>query len=249
MMTNYVKQNFTSGRLAVSGIGISHAELTDIASGLAAGSGAGVSTSSAYRGGEVRKETGGDQAHAAVAVQFPNTLSLKEVTALYVLSRVLGTGAHTKYGAGLGSRFGAALAKAAPDSHSSASSFILHNEGSSLIGFSASSPAAIAGQVTKVLADEMKMLIGGKLSDADVAAAKAKLKAEYFAMDSDSVLKDMSTDALTLPEEYMAVAEGFQAMESVTVQDVSTVARKILGGKPCMAAVGNTSNVPYMDQL
>lgn len=53
-LQHYVNSNFLSGRGAVVGLGISHAELEKFAQGLELQTGEGSSSASPYKGGELR---------------------------------------------------------------------------------------------------------------------------------------------------------------------------------------------------
>lgn len=40
-----------------------------------------------------------------------------------------------------------------------------------------------------------------------------------------------------------------EAVDKVTLEDVQSVAKSVVNGKPAMASVGDSTKVPYLDEL
>lgn len=49
--------------------------------------------------------------------------------------------------------------------------------------------------------------------------------------------------------QVLTLKEFERAVDAISVQDIATVAARVLKGKGTMASVGKISNVPYLDEL
>uniref|UniRef100_F6QWF3 Ubiquinol-cytochrome c reductase core protein II n=1 Tax=Macaca mulatta TaxID=9544 RepID=F6QWF3_MACMU len=109
----FVQNHFTSARMALIGLGVSHPVLKQVAEQfLNMRGGFGLSGVKAkYRGGEIREQNGDSLVHAALVAESAVAGSA-EANAFSVLQHVLGAGPHVKRGSNTTSHLHQAVAKA-----------------------------------------------------------------------------------------------------------------------------------------
>ncbi|PNI13045.1 UQCRC2 isoform 3 [Pan troglodytes] len=109
----FVQNHFTSARMALIGLGVSHPVLKQVAEQfLNMRGGLGLSGAKAnYRGGEIREQNGDSLVHAAFVAESAVAGSA-EANAFSVLQHVLGAGPHVKRGSNTTSHLHQAVAKA-----------------------------------------------------------------------------------------------------------------------------------------
>merc|ERR1719436_565198 len=80
----------------------------------------------------------------------------------------------------------------------------------------------------------------------ELTKAKAMLKGSlHRQMDDDAALvQDMGTQLLTSGR-YGSPSDFARAIDAVTESDVTAAAKKLLSGKPTVAAFGDTHTVPH----
>uniref|UniRef100_A0A8C5K8Y9 Ubiquinol cytochrome c reductase core protein 2 n=1 Tax=Jaculus jaculus TaxID=51337 RepID=A0A8C5K8Y9_JACJA len=248
---NYFVQNhFTSARMALIGLGVSHSVLKQVAEQfLNIRGGLGLAgTKTKYRGGEIREQSGGSLAHAAIVAEGAANGSA-EAHAFSVLQHVLGAGPHVKRGSNTTSLLCQAIAKG---NHLpfDVSAFNANYSDSGLFGIYTISQAAAAGDVIKAAYGQVKSVAQGNLSSADVQAAKNKLKAGYVMSveTSEGFLHEVGAQALGAGS-YVPPSTIFQQIDSVADADVVNAAKKFVSGKKSMAASGNLGHTPFLDEL
>merc|ERR1712066_47622 len=84
------------------------------------------------------------------------------------------------------------------------------------------------------------------VSKDELAKAKAMIKGKLFRqLDDDAhLMQDLGTQVL-LSGRYGSAADFAKAIDSVSEADVAAAAKKLLGGKPTVAAYGDTHTVPH----
>lgn len=96
----------------------------------------------------------------------------------------------------------------------------------------------------------MKVLKSGSVTANDVNRAKAMLKMNILSNCecTENIIEDMSMQSLNggivIPGPVLA-----QAIDKITVADVSEAAKKIAKGKLSLCALGDLNEVPYLDEL
>jgi len=251
MLAEYVKTHFTTNRLAVVGVGICHDYLVEFASKtLQLNSGEGPTTTSKYGGGEIRTETGDSLAYVAVATEGASLKNPKEVLALAALQNVMGTGVHIKWSDGTAASKLGQVAGKATDKPFAISALNINYSDSGLFGFYCVAQPAEIGKVLKAVFGQYSALTKGGITDADVEKAKHSLKAAIgMSIEGPSqLLEEFGVQAQTVGK-LTTLQETFAAVDSLTANDVKTIAKKVINGKPSMAAIGNLSHTPYLDQL
>ncbi|GAB5583002.1 cytochrome b-c1 complex subunit 2 [Prionailurus iriomotensis] len=250
---NYVQNHFTSARMALIGLGVSHPVLKQVAEQfLNMRGGLGLpSTKARYRGGEIREQNGDSLVHAALVAESA-TIGSAEANAFSVLQYVLGAGPHVKRGSNATSSLYQAVAKGVHQPFD-VSAFNASYSDSGLFGIYTISQAAAAGdktQVIKAAYNQVKMIAQGNLSNTDVLAAKNKLKAGYLMSveSSEEFLDEVGSQALVAGS-YTPPATVLQQIDSVADTDVVNAAKKFVSGRKSMAASGNLGHTPFVDEL
>nr|KAF6294945.1 ubiquinol-cytochrome c reductase core protein 2 [Pipistrellus kuhlii] len=246
----YVQNHFTSARMALVGLGVSHAVLKQVAERfLNMRGGLGLSGAKArYRGGEIREQNGDSLVHAALVAESAATGSA-EANAFSVLQHVLGAGPHVKRGSNATNSLYQAVAKGMNQPFD-VSAFNASYSDSGLFGIYTISQAAAAGDVIKAAYNQVKAISQGNLSSTDVQAAKNKLKAGYLMSveSSGGFLDEIGSQALVAGS-YVAPPAVLQQIDSVADSDVISAAKKFVSGKKSMAASGNLGHTPFVDEL
>uniref|UniRef100_A0AAY4D498 Ubiquinol-cytochrome c reductase core protein 2b n=1 Tax=Denticeps clupeoides TaxID=299321 RepID=A0AAY4D498_9TELE len=231
----FVANNFTSSRMALVGLGVSHSALKQMGEQFfSSHGGAGApGTKAVYRGGELRVQSGGSLAHVLVASEAAVGGSA-EANAFSVLQRVLGAGPHVKRGSSVSSKLSQGIAKATTQPFD-ASAFSAAYSDSGLFGVYTISQAHAATEVG---------FMEGCVNHL------TQLKAEYLMSleATDSLLDELGNQALASGT-YAAPESVTQGIDSVTASDVAKAAKKFVSGKKTMASSGHLSNTPFLDEL
>ncbi|XP_078274658.1 cytochrome b-c1 complex subunit 2, mitochondrial [Rhinoraja longicauda] len=247
---HFVQSNFTTGRMALVGLGVSHSVLKQVGEHyLNMRSGTGVAGAPAkFRGGEIRDQKNGPLVHAAVVAESAATGS-PEALAFGVLQQVLAAGPYVKRGSNASSKlYQAALKKNTGPFEVSA--FNASYSDSGLFGIYTISQSASASDTIKAALIEIKKVVEGSVTEADVAQAKDQLRAKWL-MDvetSDELLDEIGCQALETGT-FVATVDLVQRLNSVSVTDVVNAAKMFVSGKKSMAASGNLANTPFVDEL
>ncbi|XP_051857200.1 cytochrome b-c1 complex subunit 2, mitochondrial [Antechinus flavipes] len=246
----YIQNNFTSARMALVGLGVNHSILKQVAEQfLNMRGGLGMSGSKArYRGGEIREQNGDSLVHAAIVAEGA-TLESVEKNAFSILQHVLGAGPRVKRGSNVSSQLHQAVAKETNQPFD-VSAFNANYSDSGLFGIYTVSQADVAADVIKAAYNQVKAIAQGNLPEADITAAKNKLKAEYLMSieSSEGYLDEIGSQAL-ISGSYVTPSTVLQTIDSVATTDVVTAAKKFVSGKKSMAASGNLANTPFLDDL
>ncbi|BFZ03870.1 hypothetical protein BsWGS_06908 [Bradybaena similaris] len=252
-LLHYVKTYFSSGRIALCGVGIHPDELEELASQFEPYSSIGVpQTSARFHGGELRENNGGPLSYVAFAYGGPSAGQFtKDTLALEVLRHVLGVGPQVKYSSGIvASNLGKAVASVT-SSPFAISSIKASYTDAGLLGFSLVSPNSEIEKVSRTAVSNLKSVLTSGVSDADVQKAKTKLKSEIamlFLEHPDNLLSWLGEQTLN-SDHVLTPQEVYKLVDPITTSDVNSVAKKLATSKPALAVTGNTNNVPYLDKL
>lgn len=246
----YVQNHFTSARMALVGLGVSHPVLKQVAEQfLNMRGGLGLSGVKAkYRGGEIREQSGDSLVHAAVVAEGA-AIGSPEANAFSVLQHVLGAGPHVKRGNNTTNLLYQAIAKGNHQPFD-VSAFNASYSDSGLFGIYTVSQAAAARDVIKTAYNQVKTVAQGNLSSADIQTAKNKLKAGYLMSveSSEGFLDEVGSQALVAGS-YVPPSTVLQQIDSVADADVVNAAKKFVSGQKSMAASGNLGHTPFIDEL
>jgi len=206
-------------------------------------------TPSSYQGGEIRIETSGNMSHAIVATEGVS-MDSADAAALGVLQQVMGTGPHVKYSSDdASSRIGKAVAGTASNPVAAACIMSCYRD-TGLFGFQVTAHANDADKVLRSVAATFGEATKGSITDADVERAKNQLRSAYLLYQEDgaNVVEELGTE-LSLLGQASTEDSVLSAIDGVTTAQVNQIAKKVINGKPSMAAAGNLTNTPYMDKL
>ncbi|KAF7242940.1 Cytochrome b-c1 complex subunit 2, mitochondrial [Varanus komodoensis] len=246
----YVQNNFTSSRMALVGLGVSHSDLKQVAEQfLNIRSGAGTPGEKAkYRGSELREQNGQSLVHAAVVAEGAPKGSA-EANGFRVLQHILGAGPLIKRGNSVTSKLVQGIAKVTTLPFD-ATAFNANYSDSGLFGVYTISQASASAEVIKAALSQVKAVSQGAVTDAEVARAKNQLRAAYLMSieSSEGLLDEIGSQALASGA-YMSPTTVVEKIDSVVTADVVNAAKKFVSGKKSMAACGDLTNVPFVDEL
>ncbi|XP_070779093.1 ubiquinol-cytochrome c reductase core protein 2a [Enoplosus armatus] len=249
-LQSFVEDTFTTGRMALVGLGVKHSVLRQVGEGLlSVRSGAGAPVAKAvYRGGELRVQNNDDLVHALIASEGGVTGSA-EANAFSVLQRILGAGPHVKRGSNITSKLSQGIAKATAQPFD-ATAFNATYSDSGLFGIYTIAQAESAGEVINAAIAQVRGVAEGNVSEADITRAKNQVKAEYLMSieNSESLLEEIGAQALTTGA-YHLPDTVVQAIDAVTHDNVIEAAKKFVDGKKTMAASGRLMNTPFVDEV
>ncbi|KAE8579357.1 hypothetical protein XENTR_v10024013 [Xenopus tropicalis] len=249
-LQQFVQNHFTSPRMALVGLGVSHSVLKQVGEqflNIRSGSGsAGVKAQ--YRGAEIREHNGDNLVHAAIVAEGAATSS-HEANAFSVLQHILGAGPFIKRGSNASSKLSQAVNKATNQPFD-VSAFNASYSDSGLFGVYTVSQAAAASEVINAALNQVKAVAQGNVTEADVTKAKNQLKSQYLMTleSSCGLLGEIGSQALASGT-YVTPTETIQQIDSVTSADVVSAAKKFASGKKSMASSGNLENTPFVSDL
>lgn len=246
----FVEDNFSSGRMALVGIGVKHSLLRQVGEGLSgvrSGSGAPVDKA-VYRGGELRVNTSDDLVHALIASEGAAAGSA-EASAFSVLQRILGSGPRVKRGSSVTSKLCQGVTKATADPFD-ATAFSLAYSDSGLFGIYTITQAGSAREVINAAVAQVRSVAEGNVSEADFTRAKNQVKTEYLMLmeNPEVMFEEVGAQALAAAA-YQQPDAVLQALDAVTLDNVVKAAKKFVDGKKTMAALGHHKNTPFVDEI
>ncbi|XP_037113126.1 cytochrome b-c1 complex subunit 2, mitochondrial [Syngnathus acus] len=240
---SFVEDHFTTGRMAVVGLGVKHSDLTELSKRfLSVRSGAGAPLVQAtYRGGELRVQNQDSQVHALV-VSEGGVAGGTEATAFAVLQKILGVEPHVKRGTGITSKLSQGVTKA--------SAFNASYSDSGLFGVYTISQANVARDAIRVAIAQVGSVAEGTVTEDDITRAKIQAKVDYLLSteSSDGLMAEIGAQALETAA-YRPPEAVLQAIDAITREHVVKAARKFMDGKKTMAACGHLINTPFLDEL
>jgi len=250
---SFLLDHFAPERMVLVGVNVDHAELSKWAMRSFADYNAipmkkREAAKAQYTGGDLRMEGPSPYCHAAIALES-SAWGQADSAAIAVLQTVLGGGsaAAATPGAGVTSRLASQVVKQSPYVES-CTAFNTAYSDSGLFGVYGVSHPDKAGDMCLAIAKTMTGL--ASVSAEELAKAKAVLKGNLFRqMDDDSALMQDLGSQLLIADRYGSPAEFAKAIDAVSAGDVSVAAKKILSGKPTLAAYGDTHSVPHLSAL
>lgn len=112
--------------------------------------------------------------------------------------------------------------------------------GSGFTGISAATDKEQINEMMPVMIDEIKKMTDNPVSAAELARAKAQLKAGMLmSLENSSAVAEKLARQLLLFGRYIPVEEMVGYIDAVTADDVLATAQKVFAGKPTYTLVGN----------
>ncbi|XP_032685034.1 cytochrome b-c1 complex subunit 2, mitochondrial [Odontomachus brunneus] len=245
-LQHFVNTWFTGSNCAVVATGVPLQSVSQFATNLKVASEDKVPEATKYYGGELRKERTSELTTVAVAVEASGFNKEKDALAYAILQRTVGDGPHVKWGISV-SPLQRQVSSAASVDQFAISAFNASYSDSGLFGFVMCSMPSVAGSITKAAVSCLRSL---NISDADIARGKATLKAEimFAADDNTTLLENLGQQALFKKRVYKP-SDLVAQVDKISASDVKSIAGKFNNGKLSVAAIGDLSTVPYIDQL
>jgi len=250
---SFMLDHFAPERMVLVGVNVAHSELTKWAMRSFADYNAipmkkREEAKAAYTGGDLRLDGSSPYCHAAIALESA-AWGAKELAAMTVLQSVLGGGnaSTSSPGSGVTSRLSTQVLKQSPYVES-CSAFNTSYSDSGLFGVYGVSQPDKAGEMCAAIAKTLGGLT--TVGKDEMAKAKAMLKGRLLReLDDDSVLvKDMGSQLL-MAGRYGSPSDFCKAIDAVSEADVSAAAKKMLSGRPTVAAFGDTHSVPHYSAI
>jgi len=197
-----------------------------------------------YTGGDLRMEGASPFCHLAVAMES-GAWGQQDVAPITLLQTILGGGNASSCapGSGVTSRLHTQVVKQSPYVESCAA-FNTSYSDTGLFGVYGVSHPDKAGEMCASITKAMTGLT--TVSKDELTRAKAMLKGSlYRQMDDDSVLMQDMGSQLLMSGRYGSPADFAKVIDAVTEADLAATAKKLLSGKPSVAAFGDTHTVPH----
>jgi ubiquinol-cytochrome c reductase core subunit 2 len=251
-LESFVKSHYVSGNAVVAGLGVDHGTLVKLAEKMNITQGNTPTTDATkakYYGGELRVDVKSKLVHAAVVTEGISATG-SEMMALLLLESALNTTPQVQYGTGLAlSRINKAIS-AATKSEFAANSICAAYSDAGLFGVQVVASPQEVGKVLKAAVGVMGQITKTGITEDELKIAKRKLKAglRMYGEDAASALEWLASDILVTGD-FVSADVLEKAIDVVTLDMVNKVAKRIINGKPTMAAVGDLVNTPYLDQL
>ena len=207
---------------------------------------------SKYFGGQLREEADSNLAMVAVAGEGVS-LASKEAPAAYVLQRVFGVGPRVKWSASQNhGRLAKAIAGALPGDSMFAVSGVNYNYSDcGLFGFFLSVDPSLAAKASRAAVLETAKIANGSLTEAELNVAKQQATADlmYSLEHEANRTEAMAQSVLNTGELCPSAVEAIAQIKAVTMNDVLQVAKRAAGSRTSMAAVGDLTDTPYLEQI
>jgi len=250
LLRAFRNRTYTSNRLSLVGLGVQHEDLVRYADlfrlpGPAADF---ARQPTKYLGSEIREENLSDLVHVALAAEGAS-LSSKDLVASAVLSHAFGTGGpRVKYSSG-GSRL-ERTAAALASNPVAVSTFNSNYSDAGLFGFHVVAKSNDVGKVVRAVRSEVAKASASGLSKEDIARAKNSLKASLsFSLDNAQNVIGAIARNPENANHQTNVTELFSAVDAVSDADVNSFLKQVATGKQSLAAIGNLSELPRLDEL
>uniref|UniRef100_A0A8C1HCM7 Ubiquinol-cytochrome c reductase core protein 2a n=1 Tax=Cyprinus carpio carpio TaxID=630221 RepID=A0A8C1HCM7_CYPCA len=247
-LQQFFANNYTSARMALVGLGVSHAALMKVGEQFFSTHTGAAAPGAVYRGGELRVQSGGGLVHALLACEGAAAGSA-EANAFSVLQRVLGVGPHVKRGSNITSKLSQGITKATAQPFD-ATAFSATYSDSGLFGVYIISQADSAREVINAAMAQVIAVAEGRLTADDLTRAKTQLMADYLMSleSSEGLLEELGVQVLSSGT-YSSPQTVTQSIDSVTSSDVVKAAKKFVESKKTMSCYGHLANTPFVDEF
>ncbi|OQV16618.1 putative Cytochrome b-c1 complex subunit 2, mitochondrial [Hypsibius exemplaris] len=201
-----------------------------------------------YVGGEIHEDSVDQLAYAAFVTEGPGLNKPKDLITMQLVQQVIGVEPHIKWSAGQNaSELSKAAAGVAQNPFAVSGVAFCHAD-SSLSGFSVVSHAKDLPNILKAGLEVLRGKSG--VDEKRLQAAKNRLISSILMAhesSADSVL-DAAVQA-SASGNVLSANEAIKIVEKVSLSEIIALAKKSLSSKPTLAAVGNLSHCPRLDEL
>lgn len=254
VLQEQVQSFFTADRMVLSGVGVEHAKLVEMAEkefGDLAKSSLGAATQATYTGGDVRLHKA-DEALSHVAIAFETaSWHSQDLVPMCVLQMMMGGGGSFSAG-GPGKGMYSRLYQNVLNQHhwvESANSFNSIFTDSAIFGMYGTAGPQQAGSLTDVMCEEF-LRMAGPVHDVELDRAKKQLQSSVnMQLESRSLqVEDVGRQMITY-NKVQSAQELCDQIGSVSAADVQRVASAMLKTAPSVSVFGNLSHVPRYDDI
>ncbi|XVF49072.1 hypothetical protein PTKIN_Ptkin03bG0239700 [Pterospermum kingtungense] len=258
VLEDFVAENFTASRMVLAASGVEHDELLSVAEPLLSDLPKiprPQDPKSVYTGGDYRCQAdSGDETHFALAFELPGGWHKeKEAIILTVLQILMGGGGSFSAGGpgkGMYSRLYLRVLNEYPQVQSFSAFNNIYNH-TGIFGIQATTGSDFAATAIDVAVKELTAVATpGQVDQKQLDRAKQTTKSSIL-MNLESRMiatEDIGRQVLTYgerkPVEYF-----LKAVDEITLNDISSVAQKLLSSPLTMASYGNVFNVPSYDSV
>jgi processing peptidase subunit alpha len=250
---SYMLDHFAPERMVLVGVNVAHDELSKWAMRSFADYNAipmkdRPDTKALYTGGDVRMDGASPYCHLAIGFESM-AWGKSGLASVSLLQAILGGGSATgnSIGGGLSSRLQNEVVKESPYVES-CSAFNTSYSDTGLFGVYSVVAPDKAGDVCHSVLSTLKGL--SSITEDELSTAKAVLKGSLARQvdDAGSLMKDLGTQLL-MSGRYGSPADFAGAIDKVSADEVTSVARQLLSSKPSVAAYGDTHTVPHYSAI
>lgn len=251
-LEEYVSTHYVSGNMAVAGVGIDHDTLVELVQKMPVREGAkpAVMQKAKYYGGEERVDIRSPLVHASIVTEAVPMTSA-DLLSVALVSQVLGTRPGVEYSPTQpSSKLYGAASSAVSDRNFALTSIYSSYTDAGLFGVQAVTTSQNIGPMLKSIVSVMRQVMKSGVTDAELKRAKQQLKLSLYldAEDLSQLLENMAVDVLVSGKVNLPSSVQ-KDIDSVTLDSVNTVAKRLIGGRPSLAVIGNLVNTPHLDEL
>ncbi|KAG0573968.1 hypothetical protein KC19_VG226000 [Ceratodon purpureus] len=257
VLIDFVSRNYTAGRIVLAASGCDHDELLQIAEPLLSDLGGGgppTPSATEYVGGDWRQAADSPKTHIALAFEVPGGWrNEKDSFAVTVLQTLLGGGGSFSAG-GPGKGMYSRLYSRVLNKYEQVQSFTAFNSiynNTGIFSIHATSGSDFVPYLVDLATKEfIAVATPGEVTDAELQRAKnTTISAVLMNLESRVVVtEDIGRQILTYGNRK-PLSEFIQGVQSLSLQDVSGVAQKIIATPLTMASWGDVVQVPRFDQV
>ncbi|XP_022997850.1 mitochondrial-processing peptidase subunit alpha-like [Cucurbita maxima] len=257
ILEEFIAENYTAPRMVLAASGVEHEELLSIAEPLLSDLPKVPSLKlpkSAYVGGDYRRQADCGSTHVALAFEVPGGWHKeKDAIVLTVLQMLMGGGGSFSAG-GPGKGMHSRLYLRVLNEYQQIQSFSAFNSifnDTGLFGIYASTGSNFVAQAVDIAASELiSIATPGQVSQVQLNRAKESTKSAVL-MNLESrmiVSEDIGRQILTYGERK-PVEHFLQAVDSITLNDITNIAQKVISSPLTMASYGDVINVPTYESV
>ncbi|KAK1610808.1 hypothetical protein QYE76_034481 [Lolium multiflorum] len=253
-------ENYTADRLVLAASGVNHQHLLDIAAPLLSDLPKGSPVhkpKSAYTGGDFRHKTDSEMTHVAMAFEVPGGWHQEKAAIIMkVMQTLMGGGAsYSSGGPGKGMQSRLYLRVMVEyDWMQSISAFSTVYDDTGLFGIHLAAPSDLVAEAVDIAIRELTAIARpGEVTEAELGRAKnLTISSILQNLESrDNHAEDMGRQIL-VDSSGKASQDLLERIDEVTLDDITSVAQKMLSSCPTMASWGDVGKVPtheYVQKL
>ncbi|XP_062232085.1 mitochondrial-processing peptidase subunit alpha-like [Phragmites australis] len=252
IIQKFYHENFTADRLVLAASGVDHQNLLDIAEHLLSDWHKGSPVEkpeSTYVGGDSRHSAESDMTHVALAFEVPGGwLQERDATIMTVMQTLMGGGGSFSSG-GPGKGMHSRLYLRVLNKYHSVQSFSAFSDvydNTGLFGIYLTTPSDFVAKAVDVAINELiAIATPGEVTEVELKRAKNStissvlMNLESRVIVAEDIGRQLLTYGCRKPIDYF-----LQCMDEITLNDITSFARKMLSSQPTMASWGDVGKVP-----